>query len=71
MNWLLSCTVGRSGSPRGAAVGDAWRTAGLAQLGDFTFGEYYEPLTGETLGSADQSWTAAAALDWLGGAAAL
>jgi hypothetical protein len=27
--------------------------------------EYYEPLTGERLGSVDLSWTAAAALDLL------
>jgi glucosylglycerate hydrolase len=29
------------------------------------FGEYYEPFTGEPLGSMDQSWTAAVALEWL------
>ncbi len=29
------------------------------------FGEYFEPFTGELLGSEDQSWTAAIALDWL------
>ena len=32
---------------------------------DGCFGEYYEPFTGEALGSDDQSWTAAVALDWL------
>src|ERR671920_63301 len=37
----------------------------LAQLSDGHFGEYYEPFTGEALGSDDQSWTAAVALDWL------
>jgi hypothetical protein len=29
------------------------------------FAEYFEPFTGEPLGSPDQSWTAAVALDWL------
>ena len=33
---------------------------------DGTFAEYYEPFTGEPLGSMQQSWTAAAVLDWLG-----
>jgi len=30
-----------------------------------TFAEYFEPFSGEPLGSLDQSWTAAVALDWL------
>jgi hypothetical protein len=42
------------------------REASLEQLGDLTFAEYYEPITGEPLGSHDQAWTAAAALEWLG-----
>jgi hypothetical protein len=29
------------------------------------FAEYYEPFTGEPLGSPDQSWTAAVTIDWL------
>ncbi len=41
------------------------RDASLEQLGDLSFAEYYEPITGEALGSRDQSWTAAAALEWL------
>jgi glucosylglycerate hydrolase len=56
-----------------AAVRDqAWelhaalRSASLQQLGDLTFAEYYEPITGEPLGSHQQAWTAAAALEWLG-----
>jgi hypothetical protein len=28
------------------------------------FAEYFEPFTGESLGSPQQSWTAAVALDW-------
>ncbi|MBT8161291.1 MULTISPECIES: glycogen debranching protein [Arthrobacter] len=41
------------------------REASLCQLSDLAFGEYYEPFTGEPLGSLAQSWTAAAALEWL------
>ena len=29
------------------------------------FAEYFEPFTGKPLGSPQQSWTAAVALDWL------
>jgi hypothetical protein len=35
------------------------------QLADGGFGEYFNPFTGRSLGSTDQSWTAAVALDWL------
>lgn len=41
------------------------RAASLEQLSDLTFAEYYEPATGEPLGSHAQAWTAAAALEWL------
>ena len=41
------------------------REASIAELGDGALAEYYEPLTGAPLGSLDQSWTAAAALDLL------
>ncbi|GAB3456229.1 glucosylglycerate hydrolase [Actinophytocola sediminis] len=37
----------------------------LKLVGDGTFGEYYHPLTGEPLGSKQQSWTATVVLDWL------
>jgi hypothetical protein len=40
------------------------RTA-LEQVTVGGFGEYFEPFTGELLGSDNQSWTAAVALDWL------
>lgn len=43
------------------------RTEALAQLADLSFAEYYEPFTGEPLGSCDQAWTAAVALEWLAG----
>ena len=41
------------------------REEGLRQATDGTFAEYYEPFTGEALGSMQQSWTAASVLDWL------
>jgi hypothetical protein len=62
MNWLLYWTLYRAGH-RDLAL--SLRSEGLRQLGDLAFGEYYEPHTGEALGSAHQSWTAAVALDWL------
>ncbi|BCT77869.1 hypothetical protein SCMU_37110 [Sinomonas cyclohexanicum] len=39
--------------------------AGPGQSDEYPFGEYYEPFTGEPLGSRNQSWTAAVALEWL------
>jgi len=62
MNWLFGWALRRRGE---IALADQWRSDGLAQLGDLAFGEYYEPFTGEPLGSRDQSWTAAVALDWV------
>lgn len=55
-----------------AARDQAWelhatlRDESLRQLGDLTFAEYYDPITGEPLGSQQQAWSAAAALEWLG-----
>ncbi len=62
MNWLLWWSLERSGERERAA---RLRRCGLAQLAGGSFGEYYEPFTGEPLGSDQQSWTAAVALDWL------
>ncbi|OYO24362.1 glycogen debranching protein [Enemella dayhoffiae] len=62
MNWLFAWTALRSGHREDAL---AWRLAGLDQLRDLSFGEYYEPRTNETLGSPQQSWSAMAAIDWL------
>jgi glucosylglycerate hydrolase len=62
MNWLLWWSLERSGERKRAA---RLKGYALAQLSDGCFGEYYEPFTGEALGSDDQSWTAAVALDWL------
>lgn len=61
MNWLFCWALRRHGA---GAAADHLRAESLRQLGDLAFGEYYEPLTGEALGSANQSWTAAVALDW-------
>ena len=41
------------------------RDGGIRLTHDGAFGEYYQPFTGEPLGSTDQSWTAAVVLDWL------
>jgi hypothetical protein len=41
------------------------RRESLGQLAEGGFAEYFEPFTGEPLGSAEQSWTAAVALDML------
>ncbi|HET7479953.1 MAG TPA: trehalase family glycosidase [Rubrobacteraceae bacterium] len=62
INWLLWWSLERSGEDERAA---RLRRDGLAQLADGTFSEYYEPFTGEPLGSDRQSWTAAVLLDWL------
>ena len=47
------------------ALAAQFRATSLEQLGDQTYAEYYQPMTGAPLGSLNQSWTAAAALDWL------
>jgi glucosylglycerate hydrolase len=64
MNWLFWWALTQADETERAA---ALRRVSLDQLTDGGFGEYYEPFTGELLGSADQSWTAAVALDWLAG----
>ncbi len=56
---------GLAGASRGAGRRRPLRRPALEQLAEGSLGEYYEPFTGEWLGSADQSWTAAAALDGL------
>jgi hypothetical protein len=67
MNWFFWWALSRHGE---YAVARRWREQGLAQLGDLRFGEYYEPTTGDPLGSWDQSWSAAIALDWVATAVA-
>ena len=61
VTWLFAETARRRGD---RDLADELRVAGLDQLADLEFGEYYEPLTGEPLGSHRQSWTAMAAIDW-------
>ena len=61
----LAVLLGVRPARLGRAVADAARE-GLRQASDGSFAEYYEPFTGEPLGSMQQSWTAAAVLDWLG-----
>jgi hypothetical protein len=62
INWLLWQSLHQLGH---AARADAIRRDSLTQITAGEFGEYFEPFTGEQLGSAQQSWTAAVALDWL------
>jgi len=62
MSWLFWRSLMRAGEKERAAN---LRRASLEQLAVGGFAEYFEPFTGEPLGSDDQSWTAAVALDWL------
>src|SRR5215216_5385050 len=61
-NWLLGWSLIRVGKPDRA---ERIRQETLGQLGKAGFAEYFEPFTGEPLGSTEQSWTAAVALDML------
>ena len=62
LNWLLWWALDRDVE---VAHADRLRTASFDQIATIGFAEYVEPFTGEPLGSKDQSWTAAVALDWL------
>lgn len=62
MTWLLTWSLERAGEQD---VADGLRRATISELTDNTFAEYYEPLTGEPLGTANHSWTAAVIVDWL------
>src|SRR5215207_613270 len=64
MNWLLWWSLLRAGEGERA---ERLRRISLEQLASGGFGEYFDPYTGEPLGSTRQSWTAAVALDWLAG----
>jgi hypothetical protein len=64
MNWLLTWGLERAGF---ADEAGRLRQAALAQVADGHMAEYYEPFTGEPLGSTNQSWTAAVVVDWLCG----
>ncbi|MBX6356423.1 MAG: glycogen debranching protein [Micromonosporaceae bacterium] len=62
MNWLVCWALRRHGAHE---LAGQIREEALRQLSDLEFAEYYEPFTGEPLGSRYQSWTAAIVLDWL------
>jgi glucosylglycerate hydrolase len=62
IDWLLWKCLLRDGEK--ARAGEIRRES-LAQVLEGGFAEYFEPFTGEPLGSDDQSWTAAVALDWI------
>ena len=61
-NWLLWWSLIRVGEHQRA---EKMRRESLGQLAEGGFAEYFEPFSGEPLGSAEQSWTAAVALDML------
>ena len=61
-NWLLTWALRRDGEE---VLADKLSAVAIAELEDGTYAEYYHALTGEPLGSHNQSWTAAVALDWL------
>jgi len=61
-NWLLWWSLIRAGEPERAA---RKRRSSLDQIAEGGFAEYFEPFSGEPLGSEEQSWTAAVVLDWL------
>ncbi len=62
ISWLLWRSLRQLGC---SARADAIRADSLSQVATGEFGEYFEPFTGQQLGSARQSWTAAVTLDWL------
>jgi glycogen debranching enzyme len=62
IDWLLWWALERTGEHELAA---RVRESSLEQIAEGGFAEYFEPFTGEPLGSREQSWTAAVALDWL------
>ena len=62
LSWLLWRSLAGAGEKERAGV---LRRTALDQLSEGGFAEYFEPFTGEPLGSEDQSWTAAVTLDWL------
>ena len=65
VNWLLWWSLLRAGETQRA---ESLRQASLQQIASSGFGEYFDPFVGESLGAADQSWTAAVTLDWLANA---
>jgi hypothetical protein len=64
VSWLLWWSLLRIGEIERA---ERLRRTALEQLMAGGFAEYYEPFTGDPIGSLAQSWTAAVALDWMAG----
>lgn len=62
IDWLLWRGLNNLGRTERA---ERLRLQALSQLAEGGLAEYFEPFTGEALGSSEQSWTAAVALDWL------
>jgi hypothetical protein len=62
MAWLFWRSLALVGEEERA---EDLRLAALQEISEGGFAEYFEPFTGEPLGSDDQSWTAAVVLDWL------
>ena len=62
IDWLLWWALVRAGEHQ---LAERVRESSLEQVAEGGFAEYFEPFTGEPLGSREQSWTAAVALDWL------
>jgi glucosylglycerate hydrolase len=62
INWLLWWALVRAGEHQ---LAERIRESSLEQIAEGGFAEYFEPFTGEALGSGEQSWTAAVALDML------
>jgi glucosylglycerate hydrolase len=62
IDWLLWWAFVRAGEHQ---LAERVRGSSLEQIAEGGFAEYFEPFTGEPLGSREQSWTAAVALDWL------
>ena len=62
IDWLLWWAFVRTGEHQ---LAERVRESSLEQIAEGGFAEYFEPFTGEPLGSREQSWTAAVALDWL------
>jgi hypothetical protein len=62
VNWLLWWSLRQAGE---TGLAEGIRRAALDQIISGGFAEYFEPFTGEPLGSNNQSWTAAVVLDWL------
>ena len=62
IDWLLWRAFVRAGEHQ---LAERVRESSLEQIAEGGFAEYFEPFTGEPLGSREQSWTAAVVLDWL------